>query len=42
MVKNLPGNVGDTGLIPGRGRSHMLRKQLECLTNILNKILYLE
>ena len=24
-VKNLPANAGDTGLIPGRGRSHTLR-----------------
>ena len=24
MVKNLPANAGDTGLIPGVGRSHML------------------
>ena len=24
MVKNLPVNVGDTGLIPGLGRSHTL------------------
>ena len=25
VVKNLPANAGDTGVIPGRGRSHMLR-----------------
>ena len=25
VVKNLPANVGDTGSIPGPGRSHMLR-----------------
>ena len=25
VVKNLPANAGDTGSIPGRGRSHMLR-----------------
>ena len=24
VVKNLPVNAGDTGLIPGPGRSHML------------------
>ena len=24
VVKNLPANAGDTGLIPGPGRSHML------------------
>ena len=24
MVKNLPASVGDTGLIPGLGRSHLL------------------
>ena len=23
VVKNLPANIGDTGLIPGLGRSHM-------------------
>ena len=25
VVKNLPVNVGDAGLIPGQGRSHMLQ-----------------
>ena len=25
VVKNLPANAGDTGLIPGPGRSHMPR-----------------
>ena len=25
VVKNLPANEGDMGLIPGPGRSHMLR-----------------
>ena len=25
VVKNLPANAGDTGLIPGLGRSHMLQ-----------------
>ena len=25
VVKNLPANAGDTGSIPGLGRSHMLR-----------------
>ena len=25
MVKNLPANAGDTGSIPGPGRSHMLQ-----------------
>ena len=25
VVKNLPANAGDTGSIPGRGRSHMPR-----------------
>ena len=24
VVKNLPANAGDTGLIPGPGRAHML------------------
>ena len=28
MVKNPPANVGDTGLIPGLGRSHRPRGQL--------------
>ena len=27
MVKNPPANLGDTGLSPRRGRSHMLRNQ---------------
>ena len=30
MVRNLPGNAGDTGLIPGLGRSHMLRSNEAC------------
>ena len=25
VVKNLPANAGDKGLLPGLGRSHMLR-----------------
>ena len=25
VVKNLPANAGDTGLIPGLGRSHILQ-----------------
>ena len=25
VVKNLPANAGDVGLIPGLGRSHMLQ-----------------
>ena len=25
VVKNLPANAGDTGSIPGQGRSHMLQ-----------------
>ena len=25
VVKNLPADAGDTGLIPGLGRSHMLQ-----------------
>ena len=25
VVENLPANAGDTGLIPGPGRSHMLQ-----------------
>ena len=27
VVKNLPANAGDTGLIPGPGRSHMPRSK---------------
>ena len=30
VVKNLPANTGDTGLIPGRGRSHMLQSKKVC------------
>ena len=29
VVKNLPANAGDTGLIPGLGRSHLLRSNWE-------------
>ena len=29
VVKNLPANAGDTGLIPGQGRSHLLRSNWE-------------
>ena len=33
VVKNPPANAGDMGSSPGRGRSHMLRKQLSlCAT----------
>ena len=28
VVKNLPANAEDRGLIPGLGRSHVLQKQL--------------
>ena len=28
VVKNLPASAGDTGLIPGLGRSHMLPSKL--------------
>ena len=28
MVKHLPANAGDTGLIPNQGRLHMLPEQL--------------
>ena len=27
VVKNPPANAGDTGLIPGPGRSHMLQSK---------------
>ena len=35
VVKNLPANAGDTGSIPGPGRSHMSPSTLESM--ICNK-----
>ena len=34
VVKNPPANAGDTGSIPGLGRSHMLGKLSPCATTI--------
>ena len=36
MVKNLPANAGDTGSIPGPGRSHMLRSNSAHAPQLLN------
>ena len=33
VVKNLPASVGDTGSIPGLGRSHILRATKPMLHN---------
>ena len=33
MVKNLPGNAGDTGLIPGPGRSRMPQRATDTAMN---------
>ena len=32
VVKNLPASAGDTGSIPGLGRSYMLRGNYQALT----------
>jgi len=40
LVKNLPANVGDVGLIPGLGRSlggHGNPLQYSCLENPINR-----
>ena len=41
MVKNLPANAGDTGLIPGSGRSPAERNgnplQYSCLGNLTDR-----
>ena len=41
MVKNLPANVGDTGLIPGSGRSPGVGNgnplQYSCLENSMDR-----
>ena len=39
MVKNLPANAGDTGSIPGPGRSHMLWEQLSAGTTAPESVL---
>ena len=31
MLKNLPGNAGDMGLIPGLGRFHLPRSNEACV-----------
>ena len=36
VVKNSPANAGDTGLIPGPGRSYMLRSNQACVPQLLN------
>ena len=35
VVKNLPANAGDMGLIPGLGRSHMLQSNKACVPQLL-------
>ena len=35
-VKNLPANAGDTGLIPGWGRSHVLRSNEACARQLMS------
>ena len=32
LVKKLPANAGDTGLLPGQGRSHMPQSNYQCTT----------
>ena len=39
VVKNLPANAGDTGSIPGPGRSHMLWEQLSAGTTAPESVL---
>ena len=36
VVKNLSANGGDVGLIPGLGRSHMLRSNEACVPQVLS------
>ena len=36
VVKDLPANVGDMGLIPGPGRSHMLQSNLVHVPQLLS------
>ena len=36
VVKNPPANAGDTGSIPGLGRSHMLRDDCACAPQLLS------
>ena len=36
VVKNLPANAADTGLIPGLGRSHMLLDSQDCESKLLS------
>ena len=39
MVKNPPANAGDTGLIPGPGRSHMPRSNEARAPQLLKPVL---
>ena len=36
VIKSPPANSGDTGLIPGLGRSHMPRGNLACVPQLLS------
>ena len=36
VVKNLPANAGDTGSIPGLGRSHMPQSNEACVPQLLS------
>ena len=36
VVRNPPANAGDTGLIPGPGRSHMSRSNKACVPQLLS------
>ena len=37
MVKNPPANPGDTGLVPGLGRSHMSQSNCACAPQLLSQ-----
>ena len=39
MVKNLPASAGDTGSIPGLGRSHMPPEQLSLCATTTESVL---
>ena len=38
MDRNLPANAGDTGLIPGPERFHMLRATKACMLQLLEPV----
>ena len=38
MVKNLPANAGDTGSVPGLGRSHLPRGSSACAPQLLKPV----